>query len=100
MTEAMTTKSADWIRRVLADNPCREIDAGNIVTCPVRLGFPYLDKPQKAMEEGTPDKYAATLLFQPGSDLTPIKNKMLEVATAEWGSQLQQYMSGDTFHNP
>lgn len=100
MTEAPSEKTAAWVQRVVTENPCKEIDGGNVVTCPIRFGFPNLEKPQKAMEEGRPDKYTLTLLFQPGSDVGPIKAKMMEVAKAEWGSDLEKFVASDSFHNP
>lgn len=103
MTEAPTTKSAAWIQRVIAENPCRALSDGtdNIVTCPVRLGFPYLVTPQKPQDEdGGKPKYSATLLFQPGSNIDVIKAAMAAKAQAEWGTQLEQFMAMDNFHKP
>ena len=34
-----TEMKDDWIARVLADNPCKLLDNGNVRTCPVRLAF-------------------------------------------------------------
>lgn len=100
MTEAPTTKSADWVRRVIAENPCRAIDGGNYVTCPVRFGFPNVDKAQPAMDDDGKPKYTLTPLFQAGSDISPLKQALAETAQAEWGSQLEQYMALDNFHKP
>ena len=100
MSNAPTEKTAAWISRAVADNPCRELDNDNIVTCPVRLGFPYLDKPQKAMEDGKEDKYSATLLFPEGADLSVIKGVLARIGQAEWGDQLRSYMQQDSFYNP
>lgn len=100
MTNEITNKSPEWVQRVLKDNPCRLAEGGNITTCPVRLSFPYLITPQKAMEDGKPDKYAATLLFPMGADLSVIHTEMQRVAVEKWGDQLAAYMQSDGFHKP
>ena len=97
---APTKMTADWVRRTIDANPCRKLDGGNILTCPVRLGFPHLEKPQKAMEDGKADKYSAVLLFQPGADISLIKTAMGEVGAEKWGDKLAAYAQGANFHNP
>ena len=37
---------------MIAANPCVVLESGNIRTCPVRLSFPHLFKPQAPMEDG------------------------------------------------
>ena len=97
---APTKMTADWIKRTITDNPCRKLEGGNVLTCPVRLGFPHLETPQKAMDEGKADKYSAVLLFQEGSDISLIKTLMAEVGQEKWGDKLSTYVGSDNFHNP
>jgi hypothetical protein len=100
MTDAPTKMTLDWIKRTIDNNPCRVLEGGNILTCPVRGGFVHLDNPQKAMEDGKPDKYAYTLLFQPGSDISVLKQEMARVGQEKWGDKFIEYVKGDSFHNP
>lgn len=61
----------DWLARTVAANPCRKLPDGNLITCPVRLGFVHLVKPNPNAknDDGTPKtnpSYEVTALFPPG----------------------------------
>jgi hypothetical protein len=100
MADAPTRMTPDWIARVIQQNPLKELEGDNIRLCPARIGFPHLDKPQKAMEDGKADKYTATILFQPGTDLSLAKTIAARVGEAKWGAQFASHAQGQNFHNP
>jgi hypothetical protein len=98
---APTRMTPAWIQRVIADNPFRELDDGNMLSAPCRIGFPHLEKPQKAMEDGKADKYAVSCLWQPGTDDLPLKLLTARVAVEKWGqAAFDQYRASPNFHNP
>lgn len=79
-----TEKSAEWIKRTLAANPCRDLGDGNYLTCPVRLSFPWLFGKSKPIPPATEGKYGANLLFPKGADLTLLEKVAGETALAKW----------------
>lgn len=79
-----TNMTPDWIASHLGKIPCTVLPDGNLRTCPVRLSFPHLFKPQKALEEGKADKFTATFLFPEGADLTLLKQKAADKAKEKW----------------
>ena len=95
-----TDKSPEWIKNVIERNPCKVIADGNILTCPVRMGFVHLDKPQKAMEEGKDDKYSVTLLFQEGSNVSVLADALRKCGAEKWGDQFANHSKSSSFHNP
>lgn len=96
-----TNMSPDWIQRVISLNPCLELEGSNVRTCPVRLGFVHLDKPQPAMEAGKADKYSVTCLFQAGADIQVLKDVAMRVGVEKWGeTAFMNYAKSSNFHNP
>lgn len=78
-----------WIANAVSRNPFWEApadaaNAGNIRSCPVRLSFCHLFKPQAAMEQGRPDKFVTTLLIPHGADLTIPRGAASRVAFEKW----------------
>lgn len=98
MTEKSTNMSAEWIASMIAANPCVVLESGNIRTCPVRLSFPHLFKPQAPMEDGGKSKYTATLLFPVGADLSVLKAAASKTALEKWPNAGQA--GGPTLHTP
>lgn len=98
---APTNMTPDWITRVVQANPFTALDGGNIRTCPVRLGFPHLEKPQKALEDGKADKYAATALYpMAGINDAPLRDQGRRVAQEKWGDKFLDYAKDPNFHMP
>lgn len=58
----------------------------NIMTPEFRVSFPYVFRPQKAMEAGKDPKFSLVMLFPPGADLTALKNAALAAITEKWGA--------------
>lgn len=98
MTESATNMSPEWVAQVLKANPCVLLESGNIRSCPVRLSFPYLFKPQEAMEPGKDPKYAVTLLFPSLADLSVLKAEAGRTAREKWPNAGQP--GGPTLHSP
>lgn len=61
-------------------------DNTKVLTSEFRVSFPFVIKPQKAMEQGKPDKFALTMLFPKGADLTKLKAAVKAAATDMWGA--------------
>jgi len=65
----LSNKSAEWVQRVMRDNPSMLLESGNIRTCPVRLSYPHLLTPGKPTKEKPDGGYGSTLLFPLGADM-------------------------------
>lgn len=75
------------IKTLLGRFPCLKIEAtGNIRTCPVRLSFPNIFKPGKAMEEGKEPKYGVTLLFPRGANIALLRSAAEATAAEKFGN--------------
>lgn len=75
------------VKSLLARFPCVKIEStGNIKTCPVRLSFPNIFKPGKAMEEGKEPKFGATLLFPRGADISLLRKAAEATAAEKFGA--------------
>lgn len=86
MAEA-SRMSPDWIRQACLANPIMKLPNGNIRTCPVRISFPWLFKPQPPMDPGSKAKFGATLLFPStayGVDFTPMVNDVNTIFNEEF----------------
>lgn len=96
----------DWIRQTMANVPVQKrIDPttgnfnGEILTGPVRLGFPNLHTPQK--KDNGELVYGAALLFPPGVDLSILYEEYWKVCGASFPEYYDQ-ASGQYhgLHNP
>ena len=92
-----TNMSPEWVKSVLSKYPCTVLESGDIRTCPVRLSFPWVFKKQEAMEEGGKPKYAATLLFPHGADLTVLRKAAEQTVREKWGEGAGKKF---TIHSP
>ena len=77
-------KHADWIARVVKDNPFTLLDNGNIRTCPVRLSFPNIFKPGKPIPPNTEGKYGANLIIPPIAETGLIVSEVRKAILAKW----------------
>lgn len=98
MTDKITNMSPEWVKSMLAANPCVLLESGNVRTCIARLSFPHLFTPQEPMEIGGKSKFTATLLFPVGADLTVLKTAAGNAAREKWPNAGQQ--GGPTLHTP
>lgn len=73
-----------WVESHWQKIPNTKLPDGNYRTGPVRLGFPWLFKPQPAMEAGKKDKFSAVFCFPHGADLSLLKQHAGEVTLAKW----------------
>ena len=63
---------ASWLTKAVADNPFRKLENGNFLTCPVRLAFVHVMKPNPHAknDDGSPKttlSYELTALCPPGA---------------------------------
>lgn len=79
--EMMNTRhTADIIQRLVASNPARILDSGDVVMPPARMSFANLAKQGKNMNNpNEPGKFGANLLFTPDVDLSVLQNRRLAV---------------------
>ncbi len=85
---------ANQLARLMARYPCKELQTGNIRTCPVRLSFPSLF--EKRSFEGSEPKYSTVLLFPKGADLTLLREAAKHTAVEQFGNKA----AGMNLHNP
>ena len=62
----------DWLQRQIAENPFQKLSSGDWLTCPVRLAFAHIMKPNPNAknDDGTPKStptYEAVALLPPGA---------------------------------
>ncbi len=93
-----TNLSQQQIENMLRQLPCVKLPTGEIRTCPVRLSFPFFFEKQPPMEAGQSAKWATTLLFPPGADLSLLYQEAQAVALAKWPTAFQP--GGPTLANP
>lgn len=74
----------DWVRDVLARNPCLKLDNGNVRTCPFRASFPNIFEKGKPIAPNPEGKYGTTLLFPAIADLSVLRAEATAVAFAKW----------------
>lgn len=84
MTDESTNMTAEWIERVVRDNPCVLLDNGNIRTCPVRLSFANLFERSKPVPPNTEGKFGANLIFPLCADLSVLQTAVVETLKAKW----------------
>lgn len=90
----------EWIQRVWADNPCRMLDNGNMITGPVRLAFANIlerGKPQPPKTEGS---FGAVLLFPEGVDLSVPKAQVLDLIKENAPAALANQALADRLNKP
>ncbi len=75
------TKLAALMKRF----PCKELETGNIRTCPVRLSFPSVFE-RTSFENGEP-KYSTVLLFPKGADVKLLIEAAKHTAVEGFGSK-------------
>lgn len=79
-----TEKSAEWIARSLAANPCLDLKDGNFRTTICRLSFPNVFARSKPIPPNTEGKYGANLVFPAAADLSVLRAGAGECALAKW----------------
>lgn len=84
MTDASTNMPAEWIARVVKDNPFVILENGNLRTCPLRLSFPNIFKRSKPIPPNTEGKYGANLVIPLVADLTVLRAEAGRVAKERW----------------
>lgn len=72
-----TNMTAEWIEKVVAANPSRLLDNGNVILPPARMAFANVVTPaeDRKSANGTiiKGKYGTNLLFPPMADLTALR---------------------------
>ena len=68
--------------------------ADNVITPEFRVSFPFVFRPQKAMEAGKDPKYAVTMLFPKGTDLSKLKAAANAVVAEKWGADKTKWPKG------
>jgi hypothetical protein len=80
-----------------------------IITVPCTLSYPFLASkaPGRVRKDGTmpASKYQAAFVFDPGTDLTPMKSAIAEAVVATFGVEkakdvLSKMILGGSVHNP
>lgn len=73
-----TNMSSEWIDKIVANNPSRLLESGNVILPPARMAFGNIVTPAKDSAgtngEVIKGKYGATLLFPAGADLTALRD--------------------------
>lgn len=98
MSDDSTNMTRDWVENAMKLNPCRMLESGNILTCPVRLSFPYLFEKQPPMDTNGKAKHAVTLLFPFGADLAVLRKEAARVAVDKWPQAGKE--GGPKLHSP
>lgn len=80
---------AKAIKALLERFPAKPLATGGIRTCPVRLSYPQLFKPQTMTQDdgSTTSKYSAVLLFPKGADLALLHKAAAEAAKERFGAR-------------
>jgi hypothetical protein len=76
----------DQLKKLMAKFPCKQLETGNIRTCPARLSYPNIWEKSRG-EDGFKASYGATLLFPKGADLSIIREAVKHVAIEKFGSK-------------
>lgn len=77
---------AAQLKALMAKFPVKELDTGNLRTCPVRLSYPNLFEKSKG-EDGYQAKYGATLLFPKGAVIDKLREAARQVAIDHFGAK-------------
>ena len=69
------------------ENTVKKSKFETVVTPEFRMSFPYLFTPQLPLGETDEKKakYSVTMLFPPGTDITPLKKLAISAGVAKWG---------------
>jgi len=67
---------------------------GVLRTPEFRAAFAWIARPQKALEDGKKDKYAITMLFPKGADLSALKAAAAKVRDDKWGPDPKRWPKG------
>lgn len=65
-------------------------DSMLVITPKATLSYPHLDKPQVSKQEGGKDKYSATLVFAPGTDLKELQAAVMAAGEEKWPGKFQK----------
>lgn len=68
----------------------KEKDTLLVITPKATLSYPHLDAPQKSKQEGGKDKYSATLVFAPGTDLKELQAAVMAAGEEKWPGKFQK----------
>lgn len=68
----------------------------NIMTPEFRVSFPFVFRPQKAMEEGKPDKYSVVMLFRKGEKLESLVSAVNKTLADKFGADKTAWPKGLT----
>lgn len=90
----------EWIQRVWADNPCRMLDNGNMITGPVRLAFANILERGKPGQGKTEGSFGSVLLFPEGVDLSVPKAQVLELIKENAPLALTNQAVADKLNKP
>jgi hypothetical protein len=75
------------IKELLARFPWKELETGNLRTCPARLSYPSLFEKSKPRGNITEQKYSATLLFPLTASMALLEEAIGHTAIEEFGSK-------------
>lgn len=73
---------------------------GCVITPEFRASFPYIFKPQKAMEEGKEPKYSVVMLFPKDADLTLMKQLAEKALVERFGDKMKDEKFVKSLRNP
>ena len=90
----------EWIQRVWADNPCRMLDNGNMITGPVRLAFANILERGKPGQGKTEGSFGSVLLFPEGVDLSVPKAQVLDLIKENAPAALANQALADRLNKP
>jgi hypothetical protein len=91
------------LKQLLAKYPCKDLGDGVIRTCPARLSFPNLAKPQAYQnEDGTVGeaRYNCSLIFPVGADLSVLKKSASNLLIGEFGAKAPELVKLGKLHWP
>ena len=71
-----------------------------IVTPKAVLSYPHLAAPQKKKKATDKEKYSATFVFAPGTDLSALQAIVNEVATERWGAKAPEMLKKGSLRSP
>jgi len=72
-----------------------------IVIPRAETAFLHLFRPQPAMQEGKPDQYSATFLWDEGNPkLAKLEQAIVDVATAKWGAKAKTMLEKGQLRSP
>lgn len=63
-----------------------------VITPNATLSYPHLDKPQQGRKAGDKEKFSATLVYAPGTDLTALRAAELAAAEKKFGSNAAEML--------